>query len=237
MELKTLIGHNAYIGRGVFMGQTPDASCAVMGYFIMGRSANSRNRVFAMTPEGLYTRPYDETKVEEPSLIIYRAAARHVGEWIVTNGDQTETVLEGLKRDMTLSESLRERIFEPDAPHFTPRISGLMHADGSYELNILKNLDGKGSACGRFTFSYPGIPGTGHLIHTYEHDGPVLPPFEGEPRAFSLDNGIDEVARNVWDCLNEDNRISLFVCFQDIETQETQTRIINKLEGEEHARV
>ncbi len=231
-----LIHENPYVGRGIVIGKTPDGKKAASAYFIMGRSSNSRNRVFTMQRDVLYTEPYDINKVEDPSLIIY-AAVRHFGnKLILTNGDQTDTIVEGLKKDIPFSEALSKREFEPDAPNFTPRISGMLtfdrKGDFSYEMNILKSIDEKGTACCRQNFFYPSIPGLGHFIHTYVCDGSPIPTFTGEPERVEIDNNIDDFASCLWRGLNEDNKISLYVSYTDLTTLEQERRIINKYHGE-----
>ncbi len=204
---------------------------AVAAYFIMGRSANSRNRVFAARDDGIYTEPFDASRVEDPSLIIYRAAAACGNRLIVTNGDQTDTVREGLQKGLNFAESLRSRKYEPDAPNYTPRISGMItFAEGgfTYELSILKKAAGEAPACGRYTFAYEPLPGTGHFIHTYITDGDPLPSFEGEPEEVEVPDDIDVFAGDIWETLDADNRISLYVIYIDPRGGEKEERIINK---------
>lgn len=223
---------NSYPGRGIIIGKTPDGTHAVTAYFIMGRSENSRNRVFVEDGEGIRTKAFDPAKLKDPSLVIY-APVRVLGnKTIVTNGDQTDTVYEGLKAGLTFEQSLRSREFEPDGPNYTPRISGLVTIqDGSYDyfMSILKSNNGSPDACHRFTFSYENpAAGEGHFIHTYMHDGNPLPSFEGEPKPVKIAGTIDQFADLLWKNLNEENKVSLFVRFIDIAEGSYETRIINK---------
>ncbi len=223
-ELPQLLRKNPYPGRGVVLGVTPDGRQSAALYFIMGRSANSRNRVFVQEPDGIRTQARDPEKMEDPSLVIYHPVRRVGRSLIVTNGDQTDTILEYLERGQTLEQALRSREFEPDSPNWTPRISGLLSPDGGYKLSILKSADEKGSACLRQFFEYPGQPGLGHFIHTYVQDGSPLPTFEGEPER------VEDFARQVWESLNEENKISLFVQYTSLETGEACQLIFNKYE-------
>ncbi len=219
-----------YVGRGIIAGMSEDGKSAVAAYFIMGRSANSRNRVFAEHDGAVFTEPFDASKVEDPSLIIY-AAMRKIGKkLIVTNGDQTDTIFEGIRLGSDFSGSLRTREFEPDAPNLTPRISAeLDFSDGfGYKMSILKSEDAKGSQCARYTFEYAPIAGLGHFIHTYVGDGNPLPTFQGEPERVAIPNDIEAFSRNIWESLNEDNKISLLVRYTDIATGKTEQKIINK---------
>ena len=221
-----------YVGRGIIAGLSEDGRSAVAAYFIMGRSANSRNRVFAERDGAIYTEPFDSSKVEDPSLIIY-AAVREIGKkLIVTNGDQTDTIVEGIRLGSDFSGALRTREFEPDAPNLTPRISAeLDFSDGfNYKMSILKSEDEKGSQCARYTFEYAPIAGLGHFIHTYVGDGNPLPTFQGEPERVEIPNDIEEFAKAIWESLNEDNKISLFVRYTDIASGKTEQKIINKYE-------
>lgn len=223
---------NAYPGRGIIIGKTPDGKKAVTAYFIMGRSENSRNRVFVEEGQGIRTQAFDPSKLTDPSLIIY-APVRVLGnKTIVTNGDQTDTIYEGMDKQMTFEQSLRCREFEPDGPNYTPRISGIMHIEGrkySYAMSILKSNNGSPESCNRFTFAYENAaPGEGHFIHTYMHDGNPLPSFEGEPKLIGIPDDMDAFAESLWSSLNEENKVSLFVRYIDIETGKWQTRIINK---------
>lgn len=219
-----------YVGRGIIAGKSEDGKNAVCAYFIMGRSANSRNRVFAEHDGAVFTEPFDASKVEDPSLIIY-AALRTIGKkLVVTNGDQTDTIVEGLRLGSDFSGSLRTREFEPDAPNLTPRISAeLDFSDGySYKMSILKSEDAAGSQCARYTFEYAPINGLGHFIHTYVGDGNPLPTFQGEPERVAIPNDIDSFAGDIWQSLNEENKISLLVRYTDLETGKVEQRIINK---------
>lgn len=223
---------NDYPGRGIIIGRSADGKSAVIAYFIMGRSENSRNRVFVEDGNGIRTQAFDSAKLEDPSLIIY-APVRVLGnKTIVTNGDQTDTIYELMDKQMTFEQALRTREFEPDAPNYTPRISGIVHRiDGgfNYALSILKSADGDPSSCRRYTFGYNNpISGQGHFIHTYMHDGTPLPSFEGEPKQICIPNSADEFADMLWKSLNDDNKVSLFVRYIDIETGMTDSRIINK---------
>lgn len=223
---------NVYPGRGIVIGTSEDGKSAVTAYFIMGRSVNSRNRIFVTDNEGIRTQAFDESKLEDPSLIIY-APVRVLGDrTIVTNGDQTDTVYDGMKAGKTFEESLRVREFEPDGPNYTPRISGLMTVkDGTYsfDMSILKSNNGDPSSCNRYTYSYENPKaGEGRFIHTYMTDGNPLPTFEGEPKWVNIEGEIDDFANRVWENLNEDNKVSLFVRYIDIATGKYETRIFNK---------
>ncbi|MCI8517582.1 MAG: inosine monophosphate cyclohydrolase [Hungatella sp.] len=223
---------NAYPGRGIVIGKTPDNTKAVAAYFIMGRSANSRNRVFVEEGEGIRTQAFDPAKLEDPSLIIY-APVRVLGnKTIVTNGDQTDTIYEGMDRQLTFEQSLRSREFEPDGPNYTPRISGIMHIEHgvyNYAMSILKSSNGNPDGCSRYTFAYHNPQaGEGHFIHTYMHDGNPLPSFEGEPKLVRIPDSIEALTGLLWDNLNEDNKVSLFVRYIHIETGTYETRIVNK---------
>ncbi len=230
-DMNSLIKDNEYVGRGIVIGRTPDGSKAVTAYFIMGRSANSRNRVFTYRDGALFTEPFDASKVQDPSLIIYAALRSYENKLIVTNGDQTDTVYEGLKKGLSFKEALESREFEPDAPNFTPRISGILsfgEKDFSYEMSILKSLDEEGSACCRYTFSYPSKPGLGHFIHTYVENGNPIPTFQGEPERIAMDDDIEAFTEMLWNSLNADNKISLFVRYTDLATGKNTDKIINK---------
>ena len=232
LSLEQELKNNAYPGRGIVIGRSMDGKKAVTAYFIMGRSSNSRNRVFAAEGEGIRTEAFDASKLEDPSLIIY-APVRVLGtRTIVTNGDHTDTIYDGLKAGMTFEQSLRNREFEPDAPNYTPRISGVMEVENGeyhYAMSILKSNNGSPDSCSRYTFAYETpAAGEGHFIHTYMHDGNPLPSFEGEPKLVEIDGEIDEFAKMVWENLNEENKVSLFVRYIDIETGEYETRIVNK---------
>ena len=232
LSLSEELKNNAYPGRGIVLGKTPDGKKAVAAYFIMGRSANSRNRVFVEDGEGIRTQAFDPSKMEDPSLIIY-APVRVLGnKTIVTNGDQTDTIYEGMDKQMTFEQSLRSREFEPDGPNYTPRISGIMHIENghyNYAMSILKSNNGDPKSCCRFTYAYENpIDGEGRFIHTYMHDGNPLPSFEGEPKVVGISGDIDTFTKEVWESLNEENKVSLFVRFIDIETGKYETRILNK---------
>jgi hypothetical protein len=232
LNLKQELKSNEYPGRGIVIGRSADGKCAVTAYFIMGRSANSRNRVFVTEGEGIRTQAFDPSKLEDPSLIIY-APVRVLGSnTIVTNGDQTDTIYEGMDRKLSFEQSLRSREFEPDAPNYTPRISGVMHIEnGKFDfcMSILKSSFGDPSACIRNTFSYENpLPGEGRFLHTYMHDGNPLPSFEGEPKRVEIAGDIDSFTDEVWTSLNEENKVSLFVRFIDIATGSFETRIVNK---------
>lgn len=234
-EISSIAGRlsgNRYPGRGIMIGKTPDGKHAAVAYFIMGRSANSRNRVFTLKNGELFTEPFDASKVQDPSLIIY-AAIRSLGNHlIVTNGDQTDTVYDGLLENRSFSDALAAREFEPDGPNWTPRISCLLRfvpGDFSYEMSILKSGDAEGSFCNRFTFSYGAAAGLGHFLHTYVCDGnPVIPTFQGEPERIAIPNGIDEMTKEIWDNLDEENKISLYVRFINLESGAVEDRLVNK---------
>ncbi len=231
-DLCELLSANEYPGRGIVLGRSDDGKKAVAAYFIMGRSSNSRNRVFVEEGDGIRTQAFDESKLEDPSLIIYAPVRVLDEKTIVTNGDQTDTVYDNMKKGMTFEESLREREFEPDAPNYTPRISGLMTVAGGkycYDMSILKSNNSDPSGCLRYTFSYSNpLPGEGRFIHTYMGDGNPLPSFEGEPELLEISGDIDSFTKKVWDSLNEENKVSLFVRYIDIATGEFETRIVNK---------
>ena len=223
---------NSYPGRGIIIGRSADGKKAVTAYFIMGRSENSRNRIFVEDGAGIRTQAFDPTKLTDPSLIIY-APVRVLGnKTIVTNGDQTDTIYELMDKQQTFEQALRTREFEPDAPNYTPRISGILHVEAghyNYALSILKSNQGDPSSCLRFTFAYNNAkPGEGHFIHTYQGDGNPLPSFEGEPKPVAIPNDLDAFTSLLWDSLNEDNKVSLFVRFIDIETGAYESRIVNK---------
>ena len=231
-DLEKILREVSYPGRGIVIGRSCDGKKAVIAYFIMGRSANSRNRIFVTEGAGIRTEAFDPSKMEDPSLIIY-APVRVLGnKTIVTNGDQTDTIYEGLDQQMTFEQSLRSREFEPDAPNYTPRISGILHFDDgkfNYAMSILKSANGNPDSCQRFTFSYNNpIAGEGHFIHTYMGDGNPLPSFEGEPKLVNIANDIDYYTNRLWESLNEDNKVSLFVRFVNLETGAVETRIVNK---------
>lgn len=233
-EIKSMIDRidgNPYVGRGIVIGKSSDGKKAVTAYFIMGRSANSRNRVFTVKNGEVFTEPFDASKVEDPSLIIYAAIRKFENKLIVTNGDQTDTVYDGIVTGKSFSESLESREFEPDAPNFTPRISGMLtfgENDFKYEMSILKSLDENGSDCARYTFSYPSKAGLGHFIHTYVTDGNPIPTFQGEPERVAIPDSIDEFADEIWNYLDENNKISLYVRYTDLTDGSYEEKLINK---------
>ena len=232
LSLQEELQANAYPGRGIVIGRTPDGTKAVTAYFIMGRSENSRNRVFVEDGEGIRTQAFDPSKLTDPSLIIY-APVRVLGnKTIVTNGDQTDTIYEGMDKQLTFEQSLRSREFEPDAPNYTPRISGVLHIENgryNYAMSILKSNNGNPDACNRYTFAYSNcVAGEGHFIHTYKCDGNPLPSFEGEPKLVAIPDDIDAFTELLWSSLNADNKVSLFVRYIDIETGSYESRIVNK---------
>ena len=235
MEIKTIVDELnslAYHGRGIMIGKSVDGKKAVTAYFIMGRSENSRNRVFIEDGEGIRTQAFDESKMTDPHLIIY-APVRVLGnKTIVTNGDQTDTIYELMDKQMTFEQSLRTREFEDDAPNYTPRISGIMHIEGgrfNYAMSILKSNNGNPSACNRYTFAYENpVAGEGHFIHTYKVNENPLPSFEGEPKLIGMMNDMEAFTEMLWTSLNEENKVSLFVRYIDIETGETTSKIYNK---------
>ena len=232
ISLENELKSNSYPGRGIILGRSLDGTKAVAAYFIMGRSENSRNRVFVTEGEGIRTQAFDPSKLTDPSLIIY-APVRVLGnKTIVTNGDQTDTIYEGMDRQMTFEQSLRCREFEPDGPNYTPRISGVMHIENgnySYAMSILKSDNGNPDACLRYTFAYEkAIPGEGRFIHTYKCDGNPLPSFEGEPKLVQIQNDMKEFTDLLWNSLNEENKVSLFVRYIDIATGKYETTIVNK---------
>ncbi len=226
-----LINGNPYVGRGIVIGKTADGKKAVFGYFIMGRSENSRNRIFELTEDGIRTRAHDESKLEDPSLIIYNPVRKLGDKIIVTNGDQTDTIYDFLKEGKSFTDALKTREFEPDPPNFTPRISGIIYMedkDFTYEMSILKSIDEEGSDCARYNFSYPAKMGLGHFIHTYNTDGNPIPTFTGEPERVEIPADIDTFTNTIWDNLDENNKISLYTSYIDIETGMSETRLINK---------
>ncbi len=231
--LKEELSRTSYPGRGILLGMSEDGQKAVMAYFIMGRSENSRNRIFVADGEGIKTKAFDESKMVDPSLIIY-APVRKVGPvTVVTNGDQTDTVVDFLQKGRTFEEALRTREFEPDAPNYTPRISGMIRLEQGkfiYKLSILKSHLGRPDSCLRFFYEYTPIAGQGHFIHTYEKDGNPLPSFTGEPVPVSLDGNLDHFTKTVWESLDKENKVSLFTRYIDRSTGESESRIVNKLE-------
>ena len=226
-----LLKDNTYPGRGIVIGKTPDGKKAMTAYFIMGRSENSRNRVFTEKNGEVFTEPFDESKVQDPSLIIYAAVRSYENHLVVTNGNQTDTVIDGLKQGKNFTEALESREFEPDAPNYTPRISGMLtfgKGDFTYQMSILKSADAEGTACNRYTFHFSPLNGLGHFLHTYVCDGNPIPTFQGEPERMAVCNDIDEMTGRLWASLNEANRISLYVRYIDLETEKTENRLINK---------
>ncbi len=232
IDLQKELAGNTYPGRGIVIGKSADGKKAVAAYFIMGRSENSRNRIFVEDGQGIRTQAFDPSKLIDPSLIIY-APVRVLGnKTIVTNGDQTDTIYEGMDRQLTFEQSLRPREFEPDAPNYTPRISGILHTENggfNYAMSILKSNNGDPSSCNRFTFAYENPrAGEGHLIHTYMGDGDPLPSFEGEPKPVEIPDDIDVFTEMLWDSLNQDNKVSLFVRYITIADGTYESRIVNK---------
>lgn len=232
LKIEQELKENAYPGRGIIIGKSQDGTKAVTAYFIMGRSENSRNRIFVEDGKGIRTQAFDPSRLTDPSLIIY-APVRVLGnKTIVTNGDQTDTIFEGMDRQLTFEQSLRSREFEPDGPNYTPRISGILHIENgsyNYAMSILKSSNGNPAACNRYTFAYENpLAGEGHFIHTYQCDGNPLPSFEGEPKLITIDQEIDPFTDLLWNSLNEDNKVSLFVRYIDIATGSYETRIVNK---------
>lgn len=232
-NIEDLLSNNTYPGRGLLIGKTPDGKSAVTAYFIMGRSDNSRNRVFTEKDGEVFTEPFDESKVEDPSLIIYAAIRQYENHLIVTNGNQTDTIYDGLAAGKSFAESLESRDFEPDGPNWTPRISGVIDfADGDfdYQMNILKSIDAEGSATARHTYHFPSVAGMGHFLHTYVCDGNPIPTFQGEPERVAIDNDIEAFANKMWESLNTDNKISLYVRYVDLASGEETNKMFNKNE-------
>lgn len=230
-DVAELLDGNTYPGRGIIIGKTSDGKNACAAYFIMGRSDNSRNRIFTEKNNEVFTEPFDVSKVEDPSLIIYAAIRQYENNLIVTNGDQTDTIYDGIKEGKTFNKSLEVREFEPDAPNLTPRISGMLtfeNNDFSYQMSILKSIDEEGSDCARYGFSYPSKAGLGHFIHTYVCDGNPIPTFQGEPERVAIENDIDAFTNKIWSSLNENNKISLYVRFVNLENGEVVNRLVNK---------
>ena len=237
-SFRETVSGNPYVGRGIVLGCSADGRNAVTAYFIMGRSENSRNRVFCWTEDGIMIKPYDESKVKDPSLIIYYPLREIYGDIIITNGDQTDTIYDCMSEGGSFAEALRTRTFEPDGPNWTPRISGFIDFDDSdtgfrYALSILKSADPEGTACNRYFYEYEPVAGLGHFIHTYITDGNPLPTFTGEPERITIPNDITEFSKEIWDSLDADNRISLYVRYTDLESGECEEYMINKHEEEE----
>lgn len=232
LSLEQELKNNTYPGRGIILGRSANGTRAVAAYFIMGRSENSRNRVFAEDGQGIRTQAFDPSKLSDPSLIIYTPVRVLGNKTIVTNGDQTDTIYAGMDRQLTFEQSLRCREFEPDGPNYTPRISGIMHIENgnyNYAMSILKSNNGNPEACNRYTFAYENpVAGEGHFIHTYMHDGNPLPSFEGEPKLVAIPDDMDGFAKMLWKNLNEENKVSLFVRYIDIATGDYETKIVNK---------
>lgn len=230
-DIGELVKGNSYVGRGIVIGKSEDGEKAVVAYFIMGRSENSRNRVFVEKDGGIIIYPFDESKVEDPSLIIYSPIRRFENKLVATNGDQTDTVIEFLEKGKTFEEALDTRCFEPDGPNWTPRISGMitfLENDFSYKMNILKSADAEGTECNRFNYSYKALNGLGHFIHTYVCDGNPIPTFQGEPERVDIPDDIDEFTDKIWNNLDEDNRISLYVRYINLKDGTETNRMINK---------
>ena len=233
-EVKTMkerLEGNSYPGRGIVVGKSADGTKACAAYFIMGRSANSRNRVFTVKNGEVFTEPFDASKVEDPSLIIYAAVRQYENKLIVTNGNQTDTIYEGLVAGKSFSQALTAREFEPDAPNLTPRISGMLtfdQGDFTYEMSILKSADAEGTGCNRFTYSYVPMNGVGHFLHTYVCDGNPIPTFQGEPERVAIPNDMESFAREIWESLDENNKISLYVRYIDLATGNVEEKLINK---------
>ena len=230
-KIEELLKGNTYPGRGIVLGKSKDGKNAVAAYFIMGRSDNSRNRIFTEKNGEVFTEPFDESKVEDPSLIIYAAIRSFKNNLIVTNGNQTDTIYDGLENGKCFTKSLESREFEPDAPNFTPRISGMItfeNNDFKYQMSILKSIDAQGSDCARYTYHYPAVSGLGHFLHTYICDGNPIPTFNGEPERIEIDNDIDKFSENLWNALDADNKISLYVRYTNLENGETKNKLINK---------
>lgn len=233
-EVKTMkerLEGNTYPGRGIVVGKSADGTKACAAYFIMGRSANSRNRVFTVKNDEVFTEPFDASKVEDPSLIIYAAVRQYENNLIVTNGNQTDTIYEGLAAGKSFSQALTAREFEPDAPNLTPRISGMLtfdQGDFTYEMSILKSADAEGAGCNRFTYAYVPMNGVGHFLHTYVCDGNPIPTFQGEPERVAIPDDMESFAREIWESLDENNKISLYVRYVDLATGKVEEKLINK---------
>ena len=229
--IEELLENNTYPGRGIIIGKTPDGTKAMTAYFIMGRSENSRNRIFTEKDGEVFTEPFDAGKVQDPSLIIYAAVRQFENRLIVTNGNQTDTIYDGLKDGKCFTKALESREFEPDGPNFTPRISGMLtfgEGDFTYQMSILKSADAEGSACNRFTYKYAPVSGLGHFLHTYVCDGNPIPTFQGEPERIAVCDDIDEETDRLWKALNENNKISLYVRYVDLKSGKTENRLVNK---------
>lgn len=230
-QLNDLLSSNTYPGRGIIIGKTPDGKKAAVAYFIMGRSENSRNRIFVEQGDDMKTQAFDPSKMEDPSLIIYYPIRKLDNHLIVTNGDQTDTIYEGLKEGKAFAKALESREFEPDGPNWTPRISGMLdfsEENFTYQMSILKSADAEGTACNRFTYSYAPLNGLGHFIHTYVRNGNPIPTFQGEPERVAIPDSIDEFTETIWNNLDEDNKISLYVRFVDLADGTVENRMINK---------
>ena len=227
-DLAALLAGNPYPGRGIVLGKTADGRQSVAAYFIMGRSENSRNRVFVKEPDGIRTQAHDPAKLADPSLIIYHPVRQMGRGLIVTNGDQTDTIRDFLEQGLPFEQALSTREFEPDGPNWTPRISGLLSPDGSYKLSILKSADAEGTACARYTFAYPGLAGVGHFLDTYVTDGSPIPTFQGEPERVAIPDTLEDCVNLLWSNLNEANKISLYVRYTDLATGTWEERIVNK---------
>jgi len=230
-DIGELIKDNSYVGRGIVIGKSANGKNAVFAYFIMGRSENSRNRIFVEKGDEITIYPFDASKVEDPSLIIYSPVRKINNSVIVTNGDQTDTIYDYLLAGNSFEDALDTRCFEPDAPNFTPRISGVLDfndGDFTYKMSILKSADENGSACNRYTFKYNALNGLGHFIHTYNCDGNPIPTFTGEPERVAIPDDIDEFFNNIWTNLNEQNKISMYVRYTDLQSGKTQSKMINK---------
>ena len=229
--IEELLADNTYPGRGIIIGKTPDGAKAMTAYFIMGRSDNSRNRIFTEKNGEVFTEPFDASRVQDPSLIIYAAIRQFENNLIVTNGNQTDTIYDGLKDGKCFMKALESREFEPDGPNFTPRISGMLtfgEGDFTYRMSILKSADAEGSACNRFTWKYVPLNGLGHFLHTYVCDGNPIPTFQGEPERIAVCDNIDEETERLWKALNEQNKISLYVRYIDLKTGAVENRLVNK---------
>lgn len=231
-DIGTLINGNPYVGRGIAVGKTEDGKKAAVAYFIMGRSDNSRNRIFVENGDEVIIHPFDASKVEDPSLIIYSPIRKIDNKLIATNGDQTDTIYDFVKDGRSFEDALDTRCFEPDGPNWTPRISAMLTFGEklTYKMSILKSADAEGSECNRYTFSYTAINGLGHFIHTYVTDGDPIPTFQGEPERINIPNDIDEFTNDIWSSLNEQNKIAIYVRFVDLETGEAENRLINKFQ-------